>query len=231
MKQSRQTKLNLKSITIDDASEIDLILTPDLYAVTSNTPLNGATEFLLIVTKMGVGDYNPYIIQTQIFLIGETLQSLSRTHIDNKFTGWKTTDFAASTRPERAPGFTMFDTTLGKPIWLKSVDPDVKEVCALTCGAATTAGTLTVTLNKVGTEVEVAALDTADQVATKIKETAFTGWTATVADNVVTFIKDAIGACQAPAFADTDTTGVTGIFEVTTPGSKDIWVDATGTEV
>ena len=255
MKEFQSIAVNLKSITITGASELDLILTQDLYSVTSSAPVNGASEFLLAVLKIGVGDYN--ILQTQIALSNGTLAILSRNHLIDTFSPWKTSDLAAAARPEKTPGFSMLDTTLGKPIWLKSIAPDINEVCALeitaintqevaelaiiavntsevctleiiatntpevaelTCGAATASGTVTVTLNGVDKEIEVTAGDTAADVAETIAVKSFPGWTAVAEGNVVTFTKDVAGACTAPAFVDTDTTGATGVFEVTTPG-------------
>lgn len=52
--------------------------------------------------------------------------------------------------------------------------------------------------------------DSAIAVATKVRATSYTGWTTggTAGTATVTFLKDAVGACAAPTFTDTDTTGV-----------------------
>jgi hypothetical protein len=67
------------------------------------------------------------------------------------------------------------------------------------------------------------AADTINGVATKIRAAEYTGWTTGGADAVVTFTKDAVGACSAPTFTDTDTTGAAGTFTRTNQGVTDIW--------
>ena len=67
------------------------------------------------------------------------------------------------------------------------------------------------------------AADTINGVATKIRAASYTGWTTGGADAVVTFTKDAVGACSAPTFTDTDNTGADGTFTRTNQGVTDVW--------
>jgi len=257
MKLIRETPVTCKGIVIDNASELDHILTPNLYGVTSSESINGATEFFLAVIALGSGAYD--IAQMQIAFVNGSMIQLTRSCIENVFGEWVTPDLTASTRPDRRPGFSMLDTNLGKPVWLKSVGPDVhevckltvtevnvreicrlavgavntnevcrltigavnvQEICTLTCGAAVSSGTVTVTLNDVAKAIELTAGDTAADVAETIAAKTFVGWTQTVEGNIVTFTKDVAGACTAPAFEDTDTTSTTGTFVVTDAGSS-----------
>jgi hypothetical protein len=102
--------------------------------------------------------------------------------------------------------------------------------------AATSPGTITITLDDVDTEVEVAAEDTAVAVAEKIT-TAFEAnadWTVGNVDAVLTFTAKAKEVkAGAFAFADTDETGVTctaGITE-TTPGVDPDNIDGVATKI
>ena len=65
--------------------------------------------------------------------------------------------------------------------------------------------------------------DSAEDVATKIRAAEYSGWTTGGTGAVVTFTKDAVGACSAPSFTDTDTTGVDGTFTRTNQGVTDVW--------
>lgn len=229
MKLIRETPC--KGILIENAAELNQLITPDLFGVTSHEPINGITEFFLAVIPIGSGAYD--IMQIQMAVVDGALINLCRSCVQEAFGQWSTPAVSSAVRPHRLPGFTMFDSNLSKPIWLKSIAPDVAEVCtlAIALGETMAAGTITITLDAVDTTVEILAEDTAPQIATKIQAATFTGWDATVEDNVVTFTKATAGANSAPAFDDTDATGALGVFIVTTPGSCDIWVDATGTEV
>jgi len=231
MKLIRTIPANINGIIIENASELDQLITPDLFAVTSHEPINGITEFFLAVIPLGSGAYD--IMQIQMAVVDGALINLCRSCVQETFGVWSSTAVSSDTRPNRLPGFTMFDSNLNKPIWLKSIAPDVAEVCTLeiTLGEVMDAGTITITLDGVDATVEILAEDTAPQIATKIQGTEIAGWDSTVEDNIVTFTKTTPGANSAPEFADTDTTGAIGEFTVTTPGTCNVWVDATGTEV
>ncbi len=96
------------------------------------------------------------------------------------------------------------------------------EVDTLTITAgATKAGKVTVTLDGVAYEIDVAlADDTATKVATKIAAVTFAGWTASASAGVVTFTASVKETKIAPMFDGGDT-GVTGTFAVTTEGKPD----------
>lgn len=131
------------------------------------------------------------------------------------------------------PWQTYGDSTIGKPVWCKTVG--TKEVDTLTLSAgATTSGNITITLNGVATTVAVTAGQTAGQVGDAIRAKAFTGWTVggTSGSATVTFTRTQPGTNSAPAFADTGTTGVTtSSFTATTAGTNNVWVDSTGATV
>lgn len=97
----------------------------------------------------------------------------------------------------------------------------VAEVIELTITAGATAdGDVSITLRD-GTPVAVAVLvadDTADEVATKIAAGAYPGWTAAAVGSVVTFTADDAGVKTGANVIDGGDTGVTGTFEVATPG-------------
>lgn len=97
----------------------------------------------------------------------------------------------------------------------------VAEVIELTITAGATAdGDVSITLRD-GTPVAVAVLvadDTADEVATKIAAGTFDGWAASATDAVVTFTADDAGAKTGANAINGGDTGVTGTFEVATPG-------------
>ena len=125
-----------------------------------------------------------------------------------------------------------FDTTLGKPVWTKTAG--TLEVDTLTISAgATTAGNIAITLNGVAKTVAVAAGDTAGAIGDKIRAAVFAGWTVggTAGTSTVTFTKLTAGTNTSPTFADTDTTGTSASFAVTTAGTNNVWVDSTGTTV
>lgn len=97
----------------------------------------------------------------------------------------------------------------------------VAEIIKLTVTAGATAdGDVSVVLRD-GTPVAVAVLvadDTADEVATKIAAGTFDGWTASATDAVVTFTADDAGVKTGVNVINGGDTGVTGTFEVATPG-------------
>jgi hypothetical protein len=96
----------------------------------------------------------------------------------------------------------------------------VAEVASLTISAAPTAnGDVTVTLDGVATAVAVVTTDTADGVATKIRNTAFAGWTTGGSGATVTFTATTAGAKAGANSYSAGTTGVTGTMSTTTEGS------------
>jgi lysophospholipase L1-like esterase len=100
------------------------------------------------------------------------------------------------------------------------VTGNIKEVDTLTVSTIpTTAGNITIYLNGVGTTVAVdpATDTTPTAVATKIRNTAFSGWTTGGTGATVTFTKTTAGVNTAPSF-NAGTTGMTATFTVTTAG-------------
>jgi peptidoglycan/xylan/chitin deacetylase (PgdA/CDA1 family) len=136
-------------------------------------------------------------------------------------------------RPKTAViGLNYFDTTLSKPVWCKTLG--AKELDTLTISAgATTTGNITITLNGIAVNVTVNAGDTAGAIGDKIRSTSFSGWTVggTSGSATVTFTKFTPGTNSAPTFSDSGTTGTTASFVVTTIGTNNVWVDATGVTV
>lgn len=124
-------------------------------------------------------------------------------------------------------GLPYFDTTLGKPVWVKTTGYEV-ETLTVTAGA-TSSGNITITLNGAATTVAVLAGDSTSAIATKINNTTFSAWTTSVSGSVVTFTRSTAGANSAPTFSG-GTTGTTAGM-VQTVGSATAWVDATGTTV
>lgn len=129
-------------------------------------------------------------------------------------------------------GYQYFDTTLGKPIWCKTVGVAEKDTLTLSAGA-TSSGNITITLNGVGVAVAVIAGDTIAQVDAKIRAATFTEWvkTGTAGSGIIVFIRSIGGACSAPTIEDTGITGVAGTFAVTAAGVTPVWVDGAGTTV
>jgi hypothetical protein len=125
-----------------------------------------------------------------------------------------------------------FDTTLGKPIWCKTVGTIEVDTLTMSAGA-TASGNITITLNGVAKTVAVSAGDTTGGVGDKIRATVFTGWTVggIAGSSTVTFTKTSTGTNSVPTFVDTGTTGTAASFAVTTTGTNNVWVDSTGTTV
>ena len=105
------------------------------------------------------------------------------------------------------------------------------DTVTVTKGAITQAGDITVTLNQEVVTVALLKDDTASTVAAKIKaavDAAVTAgdiaaWTVTAVGAVLTFKKDATGACSAPE-ASAGTTGATfGTFARTNQGVTAVW--------
>jgi Polysaccharide deacetylase len=130
----------------------------------------------------------------------------------------------------RAIGESVFDTTLGKPLWVKQ--PGAREVDTLTINSgASASGNVSVKLNTTTYNIAVAAGQTAEQVASAIRSNSFTGWTVSGTGNQVVFTKQSMAANQTPTFTDVGGTGVTGNMVVTVLGESLVWVDSTGTTV
>lgn len=92
------------------------------------------------------------------------------------------------------------------------------EVASLTISSApTTAGNVIVTLDGTSTSIAVATTDTADGVATKIRGTAFAGWTTGGTGATVTFTADTVGN-KGDAAYDANGTGTTGTMTTPTQG-------------
>jgi hypothetical protein len=130
----------------------------------------------------------------------------------------------------RAIGESVFDTTLGKPLWVKA--PGAREVDTLTItSGASASGNISIKLNTTTYTIAVSAGQTTEQVASTIRSTSFTGWTVSGTGNQIVFTKQSMAANQTPTFTDTGSTGVIGNMVVTVLGEAIIWVDAAGTQV
>lgn len=94
----------------------------------------------------------------------------------------------------------------------------VAEVASLTITSVpTAAGNVIVTLDGVATPVAVLTTDTADSVATKIRNTVFAGWTTGGTGTTVTFTATVAGP-RADATYSAGTTGSAGTMTTTTQG-------------
>ncbi|MBT2696337.1 BppU family phage baseplate upper protein [Bacillus sp. ISL-40] len=101
-----------------------------------------------------------------------------------------------------------------------SVTAGVAEVASLTISAIpTTAGNVTVTLNGVATTIAVDPTTdtTTDLVATKIRNTTFTGWTTGGTGSTITFTATSVGV-KTDATYSVGSTGATGTMSTTTQG-------------
>lgn len=126
-------------------------------------------------------------------------------------------------------GASIFDTTLGKPVWLKT---GVKEYATLAIATgATTSGNLNIVLSGATVNVAVLAGDTAAQVATKVRAAIFATWDVggVIGSTTVTFTAKTCGIKADGSF--TQSNGITGTFTTVTQGVAQIWVDAAGTTV
>jgi hypothetical protein len=100
------------------------------------------------------------------------------------------------------------------------VKGNIAEVASLTISAVpTVSGNITVTLNGVAIDIAVdSAIDTTtDLVATKIRNTAFTGWTTGGTGSTITFTCDSKGV-KTDSIYSAGTTGATGTMTTTTQG-------------
>jgi hypothetical protein len=112
-------------------------------------------------------------------------------------------------------------------------DPGVAEEVSLQITAVvTTAGSVIVVLDGVSKEVAVALNDTAVQVADKIRNTAFLGWTTggVSGTDTVTFLSDSAGP-KHDAHYSANGTGSTGTLAITTQGSDNISPNADGKRI
>lgn len=127
-------------------------------------------------------------------------------------------------------GKCVFDSTLGKPLWVSTTGG--AEVNTLTVtGPATNSATLFIALNNSGFTVAVVSGDSADTVAGKIRATSFSGWTVTGSGTSVIFTRKAIGPTGSAASYNPQTSGVTATMAQTTAGTNNAFVDAAGAAV
>lgn len=126
-----------------------------------------------------------------------------------------------------------FDTDMGKLLVCSRVGTREIDTINITAGAAAD-GNVAVTLNGVAVNVPVAANDSADAVASKIRAATFAGWTTTGSGSgtgtTVTF-KAVNNLPRIPPSFDGNGTGVTGDIFVATAGANNTWVDGTGVTV
>lgn len=193
------------------------------------TPLTqGATARFSIVTQTINTGLNIDILE--VFLIEGTYNGINlplhpKSRIYNSIT-----TVQRPTLP--TVGQSVYDSTLNKPIWCKTSGNFERDTLNVT-GAATSSGNITITLNGVGTTVAVSAGDSTGTIGDKIRATTFTGWTVTGTAGSITvvFTKNIIGTNTGPSFSDTGATGTTATIVVSTAGSSNVWVDATGATV
>ena len=127
-------------------------------------------------------------------------------------------------------GKCVFDSTLGKPLWVSTAG--AAEVNTLTVtGPATSTTTLFIALNGAGATVNVTAGDDAATVAGKIRAKAFSGWTMSGSGATAVFTRNVIGTTSSAASYNPQTSGVTATMTTTTAGTNNAFVDATGAAV
>ena len=127
-------------------------------------------------------------------------------------------------------GKCVFDSTLGKPLWVSTAG--AAEVNTLTVtGPATSTTTLFIALNGAGATVNVAAGDDAATVAGKIRAKAFSGWTMSGSGATAVFTRNVIGPTGSAASFNPQTSGVAATMANTTAGTNNAFVDATGAAV
>lgn len=128
-------------------------------------------------------------------------------------------------------GQQFFDTTLGKPIFVKTLG--TKEVITVVVtGAATGTGNMSLTLGGSSNDIALVAGDTTVQVAAKIRAKYMRLYSVdTIPDtSTVVFTKRYQGTSSAPSY-NPWSTGVTITVTVTTAGVANTWMDAAGTTV
>lgn len=114
------------------------------------------------------------------------------------------------------------------------VTTGVVEVANLTITAVPTmAGNITIILDGVAHNIAVdpATDTTIDAIATKIRNTAFSGWATGGTGSTVTFTANVVGAKTDSTFADTGSTGVTGTITTTTQGVDADTVNTVATKI
>lgn len=105
-----------------------------------------------------------------------------------------------------------------------------EEADLLITAAVGTAGNVTVTLNGVATNVAVAAADTPEQVAAKIRATSFAGWTVSGSSSSVKFVSNTIGEKTDTTYS-AGTTGATGTVTTVVQGaSQDVVTSGSSVE-
>lgn len=117
--------------------------------------------------------------------------------------------------------FNATDMSKYYPAISVALNTGTAEVASLVItAAANTAGNVTVTLNGVAVTVAVLATDTAVQVADKIRNATFTGWTTggTAGTTTVTFTATTVGL-KTDAIYSSGATGATGSIITTVQGS------------
>lgn len=127
-------------------------------------------------------------------------------------------------------GCSYYDTTLNKPIWVKTAGVHEVDTLTLTAGA-TTDGNITITPPS-GADVVIAVTEgmTIAEVDAVIRESTFTGFNVggVAGSGVILFTDIITQECIAAVFADTGVTGVDGTFVRTVTGVATIWVDSVG---
>lgn len=223
-------KQGIGRIHITSATILDNIIKPRNYRVTSDVAINGATIFELDVLPVSATDND--ILQRQIQ--PSTHLIFERYYDGSTFTAWFCVSQGAfATAPVSAfVGYSYYNTTSNKPLWLKSAT-QTKAVVDLTVTAFPTAsGNVTITLNGVAFTVALSTTTetTIALTAAKILAQTYTGWVKTAITNGVRFTRTTYGAVSTPTYGAAST-GSTATIATSTQGADYIWVDATGTTV
>jgi len=123
------------------------------------------------------------------------------------------------------------DTTLGQPIWCKTVAATAQQNVNFTGGGVTTSGTLTITLAGASAfTVAVLAGDTVAQVVAKIAAVDVLGWTLDAGSTYVEFTRWASVTTALMTFAAGGTGLAYAVNLDRNPGAA-VWIDATGATV
>jgi len=124
-------------------------------------------------------------------------------------------------------GYSYFDTTLNKPVWVKTAGAHEVDTLTITEGA-TVSGNITITTS-LGVDVVVAVTEdmTIAEVDAAIREATFTGFKigGVAGSGVIVFTDLITQSGIAAVFDDTGGTGVTGTFVRTVTGVSTVWVD------
>ena len=140
-----------------------------------------------------------------------------------------------ATRPANPPiGQSVFDSTLGKPVWARTAGTNAS-IALQFSGGASTSGTITITLGGVVYAVPVTAGDTAAAVRNKVVAAAvfWPVWATTPFDTaVVSFDAFRPGRVTGALTFNAGGTGVTqDSFAYNSQGSDAVWVDGSGATV